>query len=74
MENKVIIYDERSIPQGYTLEDILEIYISTGVIIYDSMSIANIPIVTDVNNLDETVIVKLNLNKVNETTIQINRS
>ena len=73
MENKVIIYDIRALPQGITLEDVIEIYAATGIIMYDSMAIANVPIAVDVNNLDETVIVELDLNKVNETTIQINR-
>ena len=73
-DNKVIIYDQRSMPPGYTMEDILEIYMSTGFIVYDSMSIANVPFVTDVNNLDETRIVKLDLNKIHESNIQISRS
>ena len=69
-EKKILIYDVRSIPEGMTLEHILSVFEETRVIIYDSLSTGNLPFTVDVHNVDETEIVRLNVEKVNETNVQ----
>lgn len=72
-DQKIIIYDTRSLPEGMTVEDILEIYHATGVITYDSYTTGNLPYSIDVHNADETEIAIIKTT-VHESNIKINRS
>lgn len=74
MEKKIIIYDIRTLPEGMVLEDILEIFETTKIVVYDSLSTGNLPFTIDVNNADETEIVRLNVKRIYETTIQNSKS
>lgn len=73
-EKKILIYDHRTIPEGMTLEEVIEIFAATKVIVYDSMSTGNLPFTVDVHNIDETEIVRLNVERLYETNIQVDRS
>ncbi len=73
-DQKVVVYDTKSLPFGMDLEDILEIYYATGVVTYDSEANANAPYIIDVHNIEETEIVRINRSNIYETNIKTGRS
>jgi len=50
---KTIIYNIKSLPEGIRLEEILEIYHATGLLIYENTK----PYTIDADNLDGDVVV-----------------
>lgn len=74
MENKIIIYDTRTLPEGLDIADVLEIFASAKIVVYDSLSTGNLPFAIDVHNVDETEIVRLNVERIYETTVQSSKS
>lgn len=53
MDKKTIIYHVKSVPFGMTIEEILEMYMATGILIYDKVK----PYVIDVDNLDKDIVI-----------------
>lgn len=64
MDKQIVIYDINSMPKKMNLEEILEIYYSTGVLIYDSNKDSNDPYILEVNNLDKDIAI---IQKYNES-------
>ena len=56
MESKTILYNINSVPDNMSVEDVLETYYATGVLIYEG----NIPTVVDVDNLNHDIITIVN--------------
>lgn len=52
----VVAYNIKSIPEGMTVEDIIEIFYASGVLLYDGIP----PYMLDENNLDMEDIVLVN--------------
>lgn len=55
MEEKIVIYDVRTLPKDTTIEEVLEVYYTTKVILYESNDIGNDPYVVDINNIDDKI-------------------
>tara|TARA_R110000772_G_scaffold81013_2_gene172525 strand:- start:555 stop:749 length:195 start_codon:yes stop_codon:yes gene_type:complete len=62
-ERKTLLYNIKSLPSSMTLEDVIEIYYATGVLVYEGI----LPYVVDVDNLNHDIVLTnykewLNLN------------
>lgn len=70
MDKKILIYDTRALPENMTLEEVIEVYHATKVVMYDSHTTGNLPYIIDADNADETEIVFLNRKKIDESNVK----